>query len=89
MFIGMQKDLAHERASTERALAKREKQLAKAVMTVAGMHGDMQGIIGTTMRTWRCQRRRRRRHSGHGGHVHRGWQARSGCRTVGRPTTST
>lgn len=48
-FHEMRKDLAQERAVMERQWAKREKQLNTFVGSVAGMYGDMQGIIGTTL----------------------------------------
>ena len=48
-FISMRNDLDRERRAMERAWAKREKQIQSVVGSVAGMYGDMQGIIGTSL----------------------------------------
>lgn len=48
-FTTMQEDLGRERASTERSWAKRERQISSVVQNVAGLYGDMQGIIGATL----------------------------------------
>ena len=48
-FIAMRDDLEREKRATESAWSKREKQIQKVVRSVAGMYGDMQGIIGATL----------------------------------------
>lgn len=48
-FAGMQQDLDKERRQTEKAWAKREKQIQRVLKNTAGMHGDMQGLIGASM----------------------------------------
>lgn len=48
-FTSMQKDLASERRAMERAWAKRTKQIDRFVKNVAGMYGDVQGIIGAAV----------------------------------------
>jgi hypothetical protein len=48
-FVGMQQDLERERRAMETAWSKREKQIQRIVRNVAGMYGDMQGIIGSTL----------------------------------------
>lgn len=45
-FVEMQDDLATERRAIERAWAKREKQIGRAVIGLSGMYGDMQGQTG-------------------------------------------
>ncbi len=48
-FRSMQDDLDKERQTTERQWAKREKQIQLVVQNVAGMYGDMQGIVGQSL----------------------------------------
>ncbi len=48
-FISMKEDLDQERRTTEKIWSKREKQIQRVVQNVAGMYGDMQGIIGGTL----------------------------------------
>ena len=48
-FIAMRDDLEREKRAMESAWSKREKQIQKVVRSVAGMYGDMQGIIGGTL----------------------------------------
>ena len=45
-FIAMREDLDSERRSMERAWSKREKQIDRVMRHVAGMYGDIQGIVG-------------------------------------------
>lgn len=45
----MRKDLDSEKRSTTRMWNKREKQLDRALSGIAGMYGDLQGLIGTSM----------------------------------------
>lgn len=47
----MKKDLDKEKISYERLLAKREKQLQSMIWNMAGMYGDVQGMIGSSMKT--------------------------------------
>ncbi len=48
-FTSMKEDLDRERAAMERGWAKRERQIANVVQNVAGLYGDMQGIIGASL----------------------------------------
>jgi hypothetical protein len=48
-FAAMQKDLESEKRSMQRIWSKREKQLERALLNTAGLYGDLQGIIGTTL----------------------------------------
>lgn len=48
-FLSMQSDLESEKRSMQRIWSKREKQIQRAVMNTAGMYGDLQGIIGSSM----------------------------------------
>jgi hypothetical protein len=48
-FIAMQADLETEKRSAERAWAKRTKQLERVALSVAGMYGDLQGIMGPAL----------------------------------------
>lgn len=48
-FIAMKQDLDAERRATEKAWAKREKQIYRIVQNTAGMYGDLQGITGATL----------------------------------------
>lgn len=50
-FVAMQQDLDRERRAAEASWAKREKQIGKAIANIAGMYGDMQGIVGSTLPT--------------------------------------
>lgn len=45
-FRSMQDDLDKEREMMEKQWAKRDKQIQVVVQNVAGMYGDMQGIVG-------------------------------------------
>jgi len=48
-FRSMQDDLDKERQTTERQWAKREKQIQVVIQNVAGMYGDMQGLVGQSL----------------------------------------
>jgi hypothetical protein len=48
-FVDMQKDLQAERRTAERQWSKREKQIQRVIANTAGMYGDLQGIIGTSL----------------------------------------
>jgi hypothetical protein len=48
-FVSMKEDLDRERRAIEASWAKREKQIGRAVQGLAGMYGDMQGIVGQTL----------------------------------------
>lgn len=50
-FVDMQKDLQAERRTAERQWAKREKQIQRVIANTAGMHGDLQGIVGSSLQT--------------------------------------
>ena len=51
VFLEMKKDLDKEKNSYERLLAKRGKQLQLMIGNMAGMYGDVQGMIGSSMQT--------------------------------------
>lgn len=48
-FVGMKKDLDSEKRVIEKQWAKRDKQIEKVVLNIAGMHGDLEGIAGTSL----------------------------------------
>jgi hypothetical protein len=48
-LVAMKDDLERERRSMESLWAKREKQITRAVGGLAGMYGDMQGIVGSPL----------------------------------------
>ena len=48
-FIEMQEDLQEERRVVEKRWAKREKQIQRVVLNTSGMHGDLQGLIGSSL----------------------------------------
>lgn len=50
-FIGMKQDLDTEKRSMEKYWARREKQIEKIILNIAGMHGDLEGITGTPLPT--------------------------------------
>lgn len=45
-YKAMKKDLDDERAAATRLWAKRDKQIDRIILNMAGMYGDMQGIMG-------------------------------------------
>jgi len=49
-FQSMKNDLDSEKRAYQRIWNKREKQLDRAIENTAGMYGDLQGIIGSTLR---------------------------------------
>jgi hypothetical protein len=48
-LINMKRDLDKEARAMERSWSKRDKQIEKAVIGVARMYGDMQGIVGNNL----------------------------------------
>ncbi|MCC7211240.1 MAG: DUF2130 domain-containing protein [Candidatus Brocadia sp.] len=48
-FQSMKEDLEQEKRATAKMWAKREKQIERVVTNTAGMYGDMEGIIGTSL----------------------------------------
>lgn len=50
-FIGMRQDLDTEKRSMEKYWARREKQIEKIILNIAGMHGDLEGITGIPLPT--------------------------------------
>jgi hypothetical protein len=48
-FTAMEEDLSRERVAMERAWSKRRKQLEKALISIAGLYGDVQGIVGRSL----------------------------------------
>jgi len=48
-FTIMKDDLDSEKRAMEKVWAKREKQIQRVVQNIAGMHGDLQGIVGTAL----------------------------------------
>jgi len=49
VFVAMKEELDSERRSTEKMLARREKQIEKVILSMAGLHGDLQGIVGSSL----------------------------------------
>lgn len=49
-FRSLKDDLESEKRAYQRIWSKREKQLERAIVNTAGMYGDLQGIIGSTLR---------------------------------------
>ncbi|HEY4504330.1 MAG TPA: DUF2130 domain-containing protein [Candidatus Paceibacterota bacterium] len=50
-FVYMQEDLRSERRTTELRWSKREKQIQRVITNTAGMYGDFQGLIGSSLQT--------------------------------------
>ncbi len=48
-FMGLRDDLERERRAMETSWAKREKQILRAFGGLAGLYGDMQGIVGASL----------------------------------------
>ena len=48
-FAAMKKELDQEKRAIERAWAKREKQIQQGIFNIAGMYGEMQGIVGASL----------------------------------------
>jgi len=48
-FVEMRKDLDSEKRAFEKIWAKREKQIERIVLNIAGMNGDIEGITGTAL----------------------------------------
>ena len=48
-FVAMKEDLDAERRAIEKSWSKREKQLMRAIGTTAGMYGDLQGLVGSSL----------------------------------------
>lgn len=48
-FSNMKQDLESEKRSIQKIWAKREKQIERVVMNTVGLHGDLQGIAGSSL----------------------------------------
>jgi len=48
-FIAMKKDLDSEKRAMESIWSKRDKQIEKVVLNIAGMRGDLEGIVGASL----------------------------------------
>jgi hypothetical protein len=48
-FRAMKDDLDSEKRAMERIFAKREKQIQQVILNIAGMHGDLAGLMGTSL----------------------------------------
>jgi hypothetical protein len=48
-FAAMQRDLDQEKRAAEKSWAKRAKQIERVTHNIAGMYGDMQGIVGAAL----------------------------------------
>lgn len=48
-FLAMKKDLDAEKRAMANIWAKREKQIERVVLNIAGMHGDLEGIVGSSL----------------------------------------
>ncbi len=49
-FMGMREELDEEKRVTTRHWAKREKQLDLVIVNTSGMYGDLQGLMGTSLK---------------------------------------
>ncbi len=50
-FVEMHSDLQDERRVAERRWSKREKQIQRVISNTAGMYGDFQGLIGSSLQS--------------------------------------
>lgn len=48
-FVAMQDDLGKEKRFYQKNWAKREKQIQRVIDNTFGMHGDLAGLIGTSL----------------------------------------
>ena len=48
-FIAMKRDLDSEKRAMTNVWAKREKQIERVIQNIAGMHGDLEGIVGSSL----------------------------------------
>ncbi|MFH1644971.1 MAG: DUF2130 domain-containing protein, partial [Candidatus Omnitrophota bacterium] len=48
-FIAMKTDLDSEKRAVTKVWAKREKQIDRVVSNIAGMHGDLEGLVGPAL----------------------------------------
>lgn len=48
-FVAMKQDLEGEKRNTIKRWAAREKQIEKVIHNIAGMHGDLEGIVGSSL----------------------------------------
>jgi len=48
-FVAMKKDLDAEKRAMAATWSKREKQIERVVLNIAGMHGDLEGIVGGSL----------------------------------------
>jgi len=48
-FIAMKRDLDSEKRAMENIWAKREKQIGRVVSNIAGMRGDLEGVVGAVL----------------------------------------
>lgn len=48
-FLAIKKDLDSERRAMEGIWSKREKQIERVVLNIAGMRGDLEGIVGASL----------------------------------------
>ena len=47
----MQDDLQEDRRVAERRWSKREKQIQRVITSTAGMYGDLQGLLGSSLQS--------------------------------------
>ena len=50
-FVSLKEDIDAEKRSMEKSWAKREKQIERVVLNIAGMRGDLEGIVGKSLPT--------------------------------------
>jgi hypothetical protein len=50
-YVGMKEDLESEKRAMEKIWAKREQQLQRGMKSMAGLYGDLQGIIGSALQS--------------------------------------
>ena len=48
-FMEMRKDLHREQIAMQKLWTKREKQIDRVLLGAAGMHGDLEGIVGAQL----------------------------------------
>ena len=48
-YADMVRELANEKFAAEKRWSKREKQIDRVLLGAAGMHGDLEGIVGAQL----------------------------------------
>ena len=50
-FISLKEDIDAEKRAMEKSWSKREKHIERVVLNIAGMRGDLEGIVGKSLPT--------------------------------------